>query len=395
MKQAVVQLGAGPIQGRLVERIQAAGLEVIVVDRAEAPAGWRPGAVHVRAPIDVPEQIVRSLHAELARRADLEVVAVLTSTDLGVASVPRVAASLGLPQATLASIVSMDDKQHSKAILGRAGIRVPGGGVGRTLADIELPDENAEVVVKPVDSSGSRGVRRARGRPAIERAIAHALGFSDRFLIEECIEGLHLDVNGFVVDGVFELVSVGERHFTPAPSCVPLYGGIAPDVGGARSALIAQTMQQAVDAFGHRHGPVKADAIETSDGLVLLELAARFHGDVLSTHAAEASGQAPAAIHWLARLGLCRPPIEQPSRGAWFAVFADRAGEIESIVGVDAFRRSEGYRHWIPRLHPGDAVLAPEDNRALVGFGLLRFEGEVDLWRETRALREAIEVRVV
>lgn len=390
-----MQLGAGPVQRRLVEHIQAAGLEVIVVDRAEAPAGWRPDAVHVRAPIDAPGQIVRSLHAALERHADLEVAAVLTSTDLGIASVPPVAASLGLPHATLASIASMEDKQRAKTILGRAGIRVPGGGVGRTIADVELPDEDAEVVVKPVDSSGSRGVRRARGRIDVERAITHALSFSNRFLIEECIEGLHLDVNGFVVDGVFELASVGERYFTPAPSCVPLYGGIVLDVDSVRSALITRTMQRAVEAFGYRSGPVKADAIETPGGLVLLELAARFHGDVLSTHAAEASGQAPAAIHWLARLGLCPRPSDHPAQGAWFAVFADRPGEIASITGVDAFRASEGYRHWIPRLHPGDAVRAPEDNRALVGFGLLGFEREVDLWRETRAHRAAIEVLIV
>lgn len=199
---------------------------------------------------------------------------------------------------------------------------MPGGGVGRTLADIELPDDGPEVVVKPVDSSGSRGVRRARGRIEIERAITHALSFSNRFLIEESVGGLHLEVNGFVIDGNFELISVGKRYFTPAPSCVPLYGGIAPDVGRVRSTLITRTMQEAVEAFGYRHGPVKADAIETPDGLVLLELAARFHGDVLSTHAAE-------------------------------------------------------------------------DNRALVGFGLLGFEREVDLWRETRARRAAIEVLIV
>ena len=392
MKPAVVQLGAGPVQRGLISRIVEAGLVAIVVDRAESPAGLVPNAVHVRAPIDDARAIVEQLGRQLS---GVEPAAVLTSTDLGVTSVPAVADALGLSHSTLDSIEAMDDKDRAKAILSRAGVRVPQGRVGRFPGEISLPDEEREYVVKPVDSSGSRGVRRVRGRHSVDLASRHALQFSDRFLVEECISGEHLDVNGFVFDGRFELVSIAQRFFTDAPICVPIYGGIdgLPEPG--RVGRVVEAMQRSVEAFGYRHGPIKADAIDTDEGVVIIELAARFHGDVLSCHVAEAAGLNPAALHWLARLGLCSVPTREPGAGGWFGVFADRAGKIDSIEGLDAFRASPSFRGWIPRLGPGDEVGPPEDNRALVGFGLIGVDTDRSLWAEARHGRSTLEVSLV
>jgi hypothetical protein len=237
-------------------------------------------------------------------------------------------------------------------------------------------------------------VRRVRGQVEFEAAVANALEFSDRYLVEECVEGDHLDVNGFVHSGRFELVSVARRFFTPAPDCVPIYGGIDGTIGADSRARIERAMQQAVDAFGYTHGPIKADAIESGDRTVLLELAARFHGDVLSSHLARAAGLAPAAMHWLSRLGLCGAPLERPSQAAWIGVFAKRAGKIGRIDGLAAFEAEKAFRSWIPRLGPGDEVGAPNDNRALVGFGILAPDEGADLWQTARAFRDRIDVEL-
>lgn len=389
-RRAVVQLGAGPIQKVLVEHIRRAGLVPVLVDRSERPAAATSDSVHVRASIAEPEAIVAAL-AEV----DLPpIAAVLTSTDLGVKSVPVVSHALGLPHSTLEAIEAMDDKERARDLLEAAGVSIPVGVRGRRAGDVALPDPGREFVVKPVDSSGSRGVRRVRGPIEFEAAVSHALEFSDRYLVEECVSGDHLDVNGFVVNGRFELVSIARRFFTPAPDCVPIYGGLDGGCSRATRSKVERAMQGAVDAFGYRHGPVKADAIESGDRLVLLELAARFHGDVLSSHLAQAAGLAPAAMHWLSRLGLCDRPAERPVAAAWFGVFGARAGKISSIEGLDAFRASGAFRSWIPRLAPGDEVGAPSDNRALVGFGILAGESGDAIWRAARDWRERIRVEL-
>ena len=393
MKQnTVVQLGAGPIQRILVERLLEEGLGVILVDRAADPAGRVPGAIHVRAGIDDPQAIVSALHEVLPSHPSLEVRAVQTSTALGVASVPEVCRALGLPHASPDSIAAMDDKFEGKNRLANSGVRVPRGQIlrrGDPRADFAL---GGEVVVKPVDSSGSRGVRRVSGADEVEAAIEHAFTFSERILIEECILGDHLVINGYVVDGRFELVSIGARYFTPPPACVPIYGGIDGAWDSSLSDRVQNAMQAGVDAFGYSHGLVKADAIDSGGELVILEMAARFHGDVFSMHLARAAGQLPASLQWLARQGLCEPTAVEAKRGAWFAVFADRAGKIASIDGIEAFREDTTFRDWIPRLVVGDEVAAPEDNRALVGFGLIRVPEEKDLFREAIRVREGITV---
>ncbi len=393
MTWAIVQLGAGPVQRGLLERIRESGLVPVIVDRSERPAGLVPGALHVRAPIDEPRAIAKALReARSDRLAGMEVGAVLTSTDLGVSSVPAVAKTLGLPHASPASIASMDDKARAREILGAAKVRVPTGWLGRRPSDIPTLEDDRDWIVKPVDSSGSRGVRRIRGAAALAHAIDNALDFSDRFLVEECVDGLHLDINGLVVDGRFELVSIGRRHFTRPPACVPIYGGIAGGWDTSLAERVTRVMQASVAAFDYRHGPVKADLIEGERGLVVLELAARFHGDVFSHHVAEAAGLPPAALVWLARLGLCPKPTERPRHGGWFGIFAEKAGTIRAIEGLDEVRSLPGFRTWIPRLGPGDEVGSPEDNRALVGFGLIGFDETADLWAEADRRRRMIQV---
>lgn len=395
MRKAVVQLGAGPIQRALLDELVRAGIVPIVIDRSERPEGLVSGAVHLRAGIDEPTAV---LHALEARPRDVEPVAVLTSTDLGVASVPYVSRALGLPHASSESIAAMDDKLEAKTRLARAGVDVPRGLlIGR--AD-ELPalDDGAEFVVKPVDSSGSRGVRRVRGPAAISAAVEQALAFSPRVLVEECIEGAHLDINGFVFEGRFELVAVGHRFFSPPPACVPLCGGIPAAQDPELAHRIKQAMQRAVEALDYRHGPIKADAIDSARGLVLIELAARFHGDVFSFHTMRAAGLVPAVFHWLERSGVgalsasVRPPARSRRTGAWLGIFAREEGTIEAIEGLDALRSHAGFRAWIPRLGCGDRVGAPTDNRALVGFAILSLESAATPWLELERLRDLVTV---
>ena len=392
MKRGVLQLGTGPLQRALLERIAAVGLQPIAVDRDPQPAGLIPSVVHVRAPIDDPAAILRALESRIS---GIEIGAVLTSIDLGVRSVSVVASALGLPHATIDSIRAMDDKQAAKEMLARSGVAVPMGIVVRSCADLVLPDEAAEVVVKPVDSSGSRGVKRARGRHAIEDAIRDALSFSDRALVEEFVEGHHLDVNGTVLGGEFHLVSIGSRFFTPPPVCVPIYGGFTAHDDGALRVRVTELMQRAVDAFGYRHGPVKADLIDSRRGLVALELAARFHGDIVSVHTAEAAGRPPAALHWLSRLGLCSLPEARPRAGAWFAIFPPEAGKISGIEGLDTIGVLPGHRSWIARKQIGSRVGPPSDNRAVVGFGLFSGSDSVGLWSDARRRRKSIRVEVM
>lgn len=389
MKRAVLQLGAGPIQRALLAGIVREGLVPIVVDRSERPQGLVPGAVHLRAPIDDADAILAALRD---RPRDLEPVAVLTSTDLGVASVPRVAHALGLPHASAESVAAMNDKLETKQRLARAGVRVPRAEVLRR-GDL-LPSECrvGEWVVKPVDSSGSRGVRRVRGRAAVEEAIASAFGFGERVLVEECIEGRHYDVNGLVRDGRFELVAVGHRFFSKPPACVPLYGGILAQPDPELEARITALMQRAVEAFDYRHGALKADLIEDACGPVLIEAAARFHGDVFSDHTMRAAGLAPAAFHWLARSGVVALPVPVRRTGAWLAVFPRAAGTIDSIRGLEGLRTHAGFREWIPRLGRGDRVGPPDDNRALVGYGIVELAEDGDVWSGLERLRRQLAV---
>ena len=75
---------------------------------------------------------------------------------------------------------------------------------------IEFP-----VIVKPVDSSGSRGISVCRNKEELKRAGLKALRYSasKRLIIEQYIEGDEITVNYIIENGTAMLTSIHDRYF--------------------------------------------------------------------------------------------------------------------------------------------------------------------------------------
>ena len=162
--------------------------------------------------------------------------------DPGVVTAAYVAEKLGLPFAGSYEAVSiLQNKGRFRRFLTENGFNVPWAKSYTEPADA-LSDSagfNWPMIVKPVDSAGSKGVTRVDGPGEIAAAIAHAKAFSicGDFIIEEFItqQGFSSDTDCFSVDGVLRYCSFDEQHFdahadnpyTPAayawPSTMPAW----------------------------------------------------------------------------------------------------------------------------------------------------------------------------
>lgn len=162
--------------------------------------------------------------AVLAAARELEIDGVLSfACDPGVTTCAYVAEMLGLPgPGPYKSVCVLQDKARFRAFLSEHGFTVPHArGFSAAEEAIRALDEfTFPLMVKPVDSAGSKGVTRVDSPEAVPAAIARALEWSHcgEFIIEEFIdaEGFPSDTDCFSYRGELVFASFNSQRFDAA-----------------------------------------------------------------------------------------------------------------------------------------------------------------------------------
>lgn len=162
-------------------------------------------------------------NAILSLAKELKIDGIMSfAVDPGVITAAYVAEKLNLPfQGSYESICILQDKARFRRFLTDNSFNVP---KSKGYDDIETALKEAEewvypIIVKPVDSAGSKGVKRVNSPQDLENAILNALNASyhHRFIIEEFIEqeGCSSDSDSFSVDGILKVCSFSDQYFDP------------------------------------------------------------------------------------------------------------------------------------------------------------------------------------
>lgn len=152
---------------------------------------------------------------------ELQIDGILSyAVDPGVVAASYVAEKMGLPfTCSYESACIMQDKSKFRQFLTEHGFNVPNA-KGYTQAEDALKDVdffNWPVIVKPVDSAGSKGVTRVDDPKDLAAAIAHALDESHngRFIVEDFLElqGYQSSADCFSVDGELVYADYSDQLF--------------------------------------------------------------------------------------------------------------------------------------------------------------------------------------
>lgn len=142
------------------------------------------------------------------------------AVDPGVTAAAYVAEKLGLPfQGSYESVVILQDKARFRRFLRENGFNVPNDKGFTNLKDaLENADYfNWPVIVKPVDSAGSKGVSRVDSPDNLAKAVEYALSESHNghFIIEDFLEkeGNTSDSECFTIDGELVFCSFSDQRF--------------------------------------------------------------------------------------------------------------------------------------------------------------------------------------
>ncbi|MEV1176381.1 ATP-grasp domain-containing protein, partial [Nonomuraea sp. NPDC049784] len=264
----------------------------------------------------------------------------------------------------------------------------------RAAADLGYP-----LIVKPADSSGSKGITVLDGPAELPGAIEYARkhSFSRQVILEELIAGSHGAVESFFADGRLAFMAVTDRVITGPPAMISLAHVVPADLGPSVYARLSEAITAICAEVGHRHGPVNFDFVLTPGGdLYFIEMGARLGGNGMPLMVRHAFGlnTVEAAI----RLALGEPltiDVTHRRTAVLRILAAETDGVLTAIEGLAELRRMPEVVDVQVFKTPGDHVRAYTQAGHKLGYLVLVADTrellEDALDRALRTLRFEIE----
>ncbi|MER7211463.1 ATP-grasp domain-containing protein [Streptosporangium sp. NPDC000239] len=199
------------------------------------------------------------------------------------------------------------------------------------------------LIVKPADSSGSKGITVLDDPADLPGAIEHArkYSFSRQVILEELIEGRHGAVECFLAGGELAFMAVTDRVITGPPAMISVAHTVPADLDEDVHTRLREAVVAICAEVGHRQGPVNLDFVLTPTGDIhLIEMGARLGGNGMPLMVRHAFGlnTVEAAI----RLALGEPltiDVTEHRTATLRILAAETDGTLTAVEGLDALRR--------------------------------------------------------
>lgn len=371
MSKKIMILGASILQLPAIEKAKEMGLDVIAVDMNPEAIGFKvPGIKkEIISTIDIPAII------EAAKRHQIDGIMTL-ATDMPMRAVAAVAREMNLVGIDEDTALKATNKAEMRKSLQLGGVPIP------KFFKVSNENEYKEAVkqftvpfiVKPADSSGSRGIFEVvdiTNQELVKKAYEYCKPYSKvgDVVVEEYMLGPEVSVETLAVDGVCHVIQITDKLTTGAPHYVEM-GHSQPTRHNKKMAdKISEVAKAANKAIGIKNGPSHTEIIITSEGPKIVELGARLGGDNITTHLVPLSTGVN-MVECCIKIALGeKPNIEKKwNQGSAIRYFKQHAGVIEGIEGVDKAEEIDGVQQISIVRGVGEEVTEINSSEARMGF---------------------------
>ena len=280
-KKNILIIGAGDFQLPLVQR---ASLSYNVLLAAPVVSDVFKPYIADALLIDV-----RDKEGILAYAREKSICGVITDqTDIAVRSVAYVAENLGLPGIGYETGCLFTDKSLMRKRMAELGIKLL---PNRTVSSFDealayYREIGGNVIIKPLDTQGSRGVQICRSEEELEAKYAEAARWSSNHnvLIERFATGREFLVEGLSLDYEFRNLCIGDTLYFDLPDAFAAKSRIFPTEAddGLRQRVLDLNMK-IITGFGLKQGLTHSEYIMDGDDIYLIETAARGGGVFISS----------------------------------------------------------------------------------------------------------------
>lgn len=395
----VLMLGGSYFQIPAIRKAVEMGYYVITCDYLPTNPGHRFSHEYYNVSTTDKEAVLA-----LAREKSVDGV-VCYASDPAAPTAAYVCEKMGFPTSPYRSVEILSNKDLFRNFLRENNFSVP---KARGYSSKEEAVRDGEkyhypVMVKPVDSSGSKGVTKVETAAGLSAAIEYALQFSrcGRFIIEEYVEkfGYQIAGDGFSVDGKLVFRCFANEHFDSR--------GINPyvPVGESWPYMMPTSVHEKLHAEIQRlltllHMGTQAYnfdlRIDREEKVYLMEVGPRNGGNLIPQVTKYATGVDMVEYTIRAAMGEdCSSLQMQESRGFWssYIIHSDRAGKLKSIEYSEDFRENNIVEEtlWYKR---GDDVNAFTGSNGTLGTLILKYSDRDEMLEKMDHMEKYVKVNV-
>lgn len=392
-------LGGAKAQIPAIKKAKKMGHYIIICDFIEDCPGKKFAHEYYNISTTDKEAVLK-----LARSLQIDGI-VCYAADSGAPTVAYVAERLGLPTHPYNSVEILINKDKFREFQKENNFNVPKAKGFRSFQEarsyfhhFKLP-----VMIKPVDSSGSRGVSKIDSIDQLEEKVKSALEFSisRRFIIEEYIEnyGPHIGGDGFSVNGKLVFRCFSNEYFNK--EClnpfVPIIATWPYIMSKEIQEKIHNEIQRVLELLNLKTGAYNFDIrIDKHKNVYLIEIAPRNGGDRNPEAIQYATGVDLIEYTIKAALGEdCSDLMMVEPTGYWatYVLNSEKCGVFKGVeIQEDLLEKNIVEQELV--VEQNDRISSLSGSHEKLGLLLLNFTSKSDMREKMNEMGKLVKLKV-
>lgn len=327
-------------------------------------------------------------------------------TDIPVPTVAYVAERMGLPGIGYECALNFTNKYKMRQLCEKVGVPVPKHFLA---AAIDEAEEKADIlgyplILKPVDSQGSRGVAMVNGPQELAEKFHKAQNFSacNLVILEEFFRGQEVVVQGIASDYKFRNLVIGDRYYFDLPDIfIPAQTIFPSIIGDELKEKIFNLNSLLINKFHPQFGITHSEYLVSAESgeVRLVETAIRGGGVFISSDLVPlACGVNINELLIQLASGATNVSLEENTlrNGAsGYLCFHLPVGVIQYISGVEEIKSFEGVHEvYLQDLEVGQKTSVMSDKTMRKGPILLKGPNRQELQETLNMVKKTLDVRV-
>jgi len=394
MSGNILVLGAGIYQIPIIERVKRLGFNAHVVSRPGPYPGIKlADQFHAIDTTDV-DSVLR-----LARK--LQVIASITAgSDVCIPTIGAINDALNLPGIKRDTADLMTYKNRFREFQQANNLSHPAFSVATSTEEClqHLKNFGSPAIIKPVDSSGSRGISKVSIREpehlkvCFKRALSVSRG--KRVCIESVISGTEVGGNALLYGGNVHFLAITAKHmqgFLVEGHSYPT------NISQSKQDQIKMALIECCALLGYDDGALNFDVMVDGKTVVIIELGARFGGNGLTDLTERAFGY-DIQTEMIKSILKVKPkePLFQPVQACGSYVFG--SPKNGTLTHIDDHSVVQEQLPWVSSIslsyNIGDKVPKMQSNADLIGYATFDIP-ENSSWEVCRdKIKSAINLKV-
>ncbi len=278
-KMKIMVLAGGNDQAALIQELRQIfeGCEIILIDFAKDVVASRYADKHL---------VISTMDIESVKEAAIkeQVDYILTACgDQPLLTMAVVSEDLGLPcYLSKRQVLDLTNKMYMKKKMVANDIPTSKFKTFTSVDKIDVTGLRFPLIVKPVDSNGSKGVRKVTTYDELIEQARTSIKFalSDTIIVEEFVNGIEVSSDYYVIDGkaIPVMMSILNKYSVNESTSVIYQTIIPPVVSEVAKLKMNEIAQKIANAFEINNSPMLIQSFINGDDINVIEFSARIGG---------------------------------------------------------------------------------------------------------------------